>query len=147
MIGSDIRTFGSDRIWVSDRICLNPYPIHIHLKKSDFIHIHIHYPINGFFYCFTESDRIENPWIRTNLPLYPRKRRLTNFDALIVYQQAETVKIIGHKFVQKPMCNTIPLSTNHNVTRHKFVSPLADNQGHDVSNYAGQMFQLCTTCV
>ena len=44
--------FGLDRIRVSDRIRLNPYPIHIHSKKSDFIHIHIHYPVNGFFYCF-----------------------------------------------------------------------------------------------
>ena len=68
MIGSDIRTFGSDRIWVSDRIRLNPYPIHIHSKKSDFIHIHIHYPVNGFFYCLTGSDRVGNPRIRTHLP-------------------------------------------------------------------------------
>ena len=68
MIGSDIRTFGSDRIRVSDRICLNPYPIHIHSKKSDFIHIHIHYPVNGFFYYLTGSDRVGNPRIRTHLP-------------------------------------------------------------------------------
>ena len=68
MIGSDIRTFGSDRIRVSDRIRLNPYPIHIHSKKSDFIHIHIHYPVNGFFYCLTGSDRVGNPRIRTHLP-------------------------------------------------------------------------------
>ena len=66
MIGSDIRTFGSDRIRVSDRIRLNPYPIHIHSKKSDFIHIH--YPVNGFFYYLTESDRVKNPRIRTHFP-------------------------------------------------------------------------------
>ena len=68
MIGSDIRTFGSDQIRVSNRIRLNPYPIHIHSKKLDFIHIHIHYPVNGFFYCLTGSDRVENPRIRTHLP-------------------------------------------------------------------------------
>ena len=60
--------FGLNRIRVSDRIRLNPYPIHIHSKKSDFIHIHIHYPINGFFYCLTGSDRVGNPRIRTHLP-------------------------------------------------------------------------------
>ena len=60
--------FGLDRIRVSDRIRLNPYPIHIHSKKSDFIHIHIHYPVNGFFYCLTGSDRVGNPRIRTHLP-------------------------------------------------------------------------------
>ena len=32
-IGSDIRTFGSDRIQVSGWIRLNPYPIHIHSKN------------------------------------------------------------------------------------------------------------------
>ena len=58
--------FGSDRIRVSDLIRLNPYPIHIHSKKSDFIHIH--YPINGFFYCFIGLDRVGNPRIRTHLP-------------------------------------------------------------------------------
>ena len=60
--------FGLDRIRVSDRIRLNPYPIHIHSKESDFIHIHIHYLVNGFFYCLTGSDRVGNPRIRRHFP-------------------------------------------------------------------------------
>ena len=38
-------------------------------KKSDFIHIH--YPVNRFFYCLTGSDRVGNPRIRTHLPSLP----------------------------------------------------------------------------
>ena len=65
-IRSDIRTFGSDRIRVSDRIRLNPYPF----KKIGFYPYP--YPLSSqrIFLLFDriESDRIGNPRIRTYLP-------------------------------------------------------------------------------
>ena len=107
MIGSDIHTFGSDQIRVSDQIRLNPYPIHIHSKKSDFIHIHIHYPVNGFFYCLTGSDRVGNPRIRIHLPslnisqpnTYLMVQELIIHSYTNIYQNS---KILIHVYIIKP---------------------------------------------
>ena len=57
---------GSDTGFRSDtpKSISNPYLF----KKIGFIHIHIHYPVNGFFYCLTGSDQMGNPRIGTHLP-------------------------------------------------------------------------------
>ena len=68
---------------------------------------------------------------------------------LIVYQQAEIVIIIENENGKKAKTYVQPNSTINQSQPHtsQICISFVDTQGHDVSNSAGQMFQLCTTCV
>ena len=107
--------FGLDRIRVSDRIRLNPYPIHIHSKKSDFIHIHIHYPVNGFFYCLTESNRVGNPRIQTHFPSLPLTEQMVIRPYLVsllpTFHDMESENLYSHIREFEEVCNTFKEET------------------------------------